>query len=146
MRTVKDVEAYLGRLNRRFTAVGDQPGTYLIQSNGSMPPTAVRVDPPLVVMRVHIGTAPGTDHLELYKKLLTLNARSLVHTSFGLEDGTIVLTSALELENLDFNELEATLDEIDMTLSQQVPVLSALSKDPGQNSALTALADSKRNS
>jgi hypothetical protein len=51
-----------------------------------------------------------------------------VHTSFGLEDDRIVLCNALELENLDFNELEATLDELDLTLAQQVPVLSSLSK------------------
>ena len=36
--------------------------------------------------------------------------------------------SALELENLDYNELEATLEEIDMTLTQQVPTLVELSK------------------
>ena len=57
-----------------------------------------------------------------------MNARSLVHTSFGLEESRIVLVSALELENLDYNELEATLDEIDVTLAQQVPSLAELSK------------------
>lgn len=36
--------------------------------------------------------------------------------------------SALELENLDYNELAATLDEIDVTLAQQVASLAELSK------------------
>jgi hypothetical protein len=35
-----------------------------------------------------------------------------------------VLSGALELENLDFNELQATLDEIDMALAQQLPGVS----------------------
>jgi hypothetical protein len=140
MRTLRDVEAYLGRLSRRFSAVEGQEGTFLIHSSDRMPPIALRVDPPLVVFRVHIGDAPNADHLPLYRKLLELNARALVHSSFGLEAGQgqgqgrereqIVLCSALELENLDFNELEATLDELDMTLVQQVPVLSELSKTP----------------
>jgi hypothetical protein len=128
MRSVKDVEAYLGRLNRRFEAVEGQEGTFLVHSAANMPPVAIRVDPPLVVFRVRIGDAPRQDHAALFRKLLELNARALVHTSFGLEDERIVLASALELENLDFNELEATLDEIDLTLAQQVPVLAELSK------------------
>ena len=128
MRTVRDVEAYLGRLNRRFEAVEGQEGMFLVHSSDRMPPIAVRVDPPLVVFRVHIGDAPNAEHTALFRKLLELNARALVHSSFGLEDNRIVLSSALELENLDFNEVEATLDEFDMTLAQQVPVLSELSK------------------
>jgi hypothetical protein len=130
MRSVQDVEAYLGKMNRRFEAVDDQPGTFLVHGNGNMPPTALRVDPPLVVLRVHVGDVEGgtNANAHLFEKLLTLNAKALVHSSFGLEDKRIVLSSALELENLDYNELEATLDEIEMTLAQQVPSLAELSK------------------
>ncbi len=128
MRTVRDIEAYLGRLNRRFEAVEGQEGTFLVRGADNMPPIAVRVDSPLVVFRVHVGDVPKGDASPLFRKLLELNARILVHTSFGLEDDRIVLCNALELENLDFNEVEATLDEFDLTLAQQVPVLSELSK------------------
>lgn len=130
MRSVNDVEAYLGKMNRRFSPVEDQPGTFLVDGGAAMPPTAVRVDPPLVVLRVHVGDVEGGNvaNADLYAKLLQLNARSLVHTSFGLEDGRIVLVSALELENLDYNELQAALDEIDVTLAQQVAGLAELSK------------------
>lgn len=130
MRSANDVEAYLGKMNRSYSPVEDQPGTFVVHGATNMPPTALRVDPPLVVLRVHVGDVEGGDETNgpLFKKLLSLNARSLVHTSFGLEDARIVLSSALELENLDYNELQATLDEIDMTLAQQVPGLAELSK------------------
>lgn len=130
MRSVQDVEAYLGKMNRRYAPVDEQAGTFLVHGGDNMPPTALRVDPPLVVLRVHVGDIDGDDASNgtLYKRLLTINAKSLVHSSFGLEDGKIVLTSALELENLDYNELAAALDEIDVTLAQQVPALSELSK------------------
>jgi hypothetical protein len=129
MRTQKDIEAYLGRMNRRYSIVDDQPGMILLSpSDEKLPRIAMRVDPPIVVMRASVGAAPKEDHVALYKQLLTLNAKTLVHTSFGLEDDRIVLTSALELENLDYNELEATLDEIEMTLVSQVPSLAELSK------------------
>jgi hypothetical protein len=134
MRSVQDVEAYLGKMNRRFTPVDDQPGTFLVTGNANMPPTVLRVDAPLVVMRVHVGDVEGSAeaNARLYEKLLTLNARSLVHSSFGLEEGKIVLVSAHELENLDYNELAATLDEIDVTLAQQIPGLAELSKAVSQ--------------
>ncbi|CAN5740250.1 hypothetical protein BH09MYX1_BH09MYX1_28470 [soil metagenome] len=128
MRSAKDVEAYLKGLNRKYTPVEDQPGTFLVTTNASMPPVAIRVDPPLVVLRVHIGVAPQANHAPLFHKLLSLNAKQLVHTSYGIDDNRIVLSAAHELENLDFNEIEATLDEIDLALTQQVPELLELSK------------------
>ena len=130
MRSVNDVEAYLGKMNRQFSAVDDQPGTFLVRGGSNMPATALRVDPPLVVLRVHVGDLEGNDqqNAELFKKLLQLNAKSLVHTSFGIEENKIVLVSALELENLDYNELAATLDEIDVTLAQQTASLAEMSK------------------
>jgi hypothetical protein len=130
MRSAQDVEAYLGKMNRRFSHVDDQAGTFLVHGGDNMPVTVVRVDPPLVVLRVHVGDIDGDAAVngELYQKLLTINAKSLVHISFGLEEGKIVLCSALELENLDYNELAAALDEIDVTLAQQVAKLAELSK------------------
>ena len=59
MRTLRDVEAYLGRLNRRFSGVDGQEGDLsrpFVRTG--CPPIAVLVDPPLVVLRVHIGDAP----------------------------------------------------------------------------------------
>ena len=130
MRTEQDVEAYLLRLKRRFRSVDDQPGTFVVESSGGMPPVALHVNPPLVVLRVHIGDVKlGSNSVSLFRKLLELNARQLVHANYGLDDERVVLSSALELENLDFNELQATLDEIDMALVQHVPELARLAKD-----------------
>ena len=127
MRTEKDVEAYLLRLNRRFRALEEQPGTFLVELGEKAPPLVVRVQAPLVVLRVHIGDVDGgagPEQAALFRKLLELNARQLIHAAYGLDDGHIVLSGALELENLDFNELQATLDEIDMALAQQLPGIS----------------------
>jgi len=132
MRTEKDVEAYLLRSNRRYRAVDGPEGhrrTFFVDSGAGKPPVAVLVDPPLVVLRVHIGDltaavgsgSPG--EAALFRKLLEFNARQLVHASYGLEDAHVVLSSALELENLDFNEIQATLDEIDVALAQQLSLL-----------------------
>ena len=124
MRTEKDVEAYLSRLNRRYRTVDAQPGTFLVETSRGMPPIAVRVDPPLVVVRVHIGDLKGAEQAPLMRMLLELNAKQLVHAGYGIDDDRVVLSSALQLENLDFNEIQATLDEIDVALAQQLPELA----------------------
>ena len=133
MRTEKDVEAYLLRSNRRFRAVeSDTEGgarTFLVDSGERRPPVAVLVDPPLVVVRVHVGDLVAEANGDaaqaaLFRKLLELNARQLVHANYGLEDSHVVLSSALELENLDYNEIQATLDEIDVALAQQLPIIA----------------------
>jgi len=125
MRTEKDVEAYLLRLKRRFGNVDDQPGTFLVETAGGLPPVALRVDPPLVVLRVHIGDVrKGADSTALFRRLLEFNARQLVHASYGLDDEHVVLTSALELENLDYNEFEASFDSITLALATHLGALA----------------------
>ncbi len=133
MRSEKDVEAYLGRLGRRFETVdgqgqGGTSTTFVLRSDKTHAAVAVRVDAPLVVARVDIGEAKSNEPVKLFRLLLEANAGSLIHTSFGLEGDHIVLSAALELENLDFNELEAVLDEIDLTLAREVPKLRELTQ------------------
>jgi len=131
MRTDKDVEAYLRELGRRYRRLEGEAATFVVESGANVPPVGVRVEPPLVVVRVHIGDIPASQAgTNLLRKLLELNARQLVHASYGLDGDHVVLSSALELENLDFNELQATLDEIDMALAQDLPGLSPAQRSP----------------
>ena len=46
--------------------------------------------------------------------------------AYALEGDRIVLGAALELENLDLNELEAVLEGVDLALVEHVPVLRGL--------------------
>ena len=127
-RTAEDVETYLLRLDRRFE---NDAGTFLISGGPDTPPIAVRVVPPIVAVRVAIGPIPpDAEHqARLFRRLLEYNAADLMHTSYGIENGTVVLSSALELENLDQNELEATLSDIDLALAKHVPILRQASQN-----------------
>lgn len=121
-RTAEDVETYLLQLDRRFEV---DTGTFLLSSGPSVPPIAIRVAPPIVAIRVLIGPAPTDDahKAKLYTRLLEYNATDLMHASYGIEDGTIVLSAALALDNLDKNELEATLSDIDVALARHISTL-----------------------
>jgi hypothetical protein len=123
----EDLEGYLLRLERRFERAED--GTYLLSMGADRPLVALRVAAPVLVAQVDIGQAPGDDATAapLFRKLLVLNATALVHAAYGIEGSTIVLSAALELKNLDLNELEAVLADLDMALANQVPTLREIS-------------------
>ena len=127
IRTSEDLEAQLDRLERKYERVGD--GTYVVLVGPGRPPIAMRVAPPLLVLRVVVGplskqSAEG--QARLFRRLLELNATALLHAAFGLEGESIVLAAALELESVDQNELEAALADIDMALAEHVPALREL--------------------
>jgi hypothetical protein len=60
----------------------------------------------------------------LYRTVLTLNTNEMVHGAFGLEGEAVVIVHALELENLDFNEFQAVVDDMAMAVSKHYPNLS----------------------
>jgi hypothetical protein len=101
-------------------------------------------------LRVDIGSIPREEArlAPFFRKLLEYNATDLMHVSYGLDvshgggegsapeaapDGPrrhtperVVLSGALELSNLDINELEAALSDIDLALVRHVPILHEL--------------------
>lgn len=68
--------------------------------------------------------AEDAKRTDLFQKLLEFNASDLLHGSYGLEGDHIVLTDALELENLDFSEFEASFDSMTMALAQHLGALA----------------------
>ncbi len=126
-RTAEDVENYLLQLDRRWENDG---GTYLLSAGKDAPPIALRVAPPIVALRVTIGKIPqDIEHqTRLFRKLLEYNATDLMHVSYGIDDGNVILSAALPLENLDINELEATLSDVDLALMRHIPDLYEAAK------------------
>ena len=127
IRTNEDLEAQLDRLERKYERVGE--GTYLVSAGPGRPPVAMRLAPPVLVLQVEVGALvkKGADtQARLFRRLLELNATSLLHAAFGLEGNSIVLAAALELESVDPNEIEAALADIDMALAEHVPTLREL--------------------
>jgi len=126
IRQIEDLEAELNRLDRKFERFGD---TVLVSMGPGRPPIAMRVATPVLVMHVVIGSLVrrgAPEQVKLFRRLLELNASTLLHSSFGLEGDSIVLAAALELESVDPNEIEAALADMDMALAEHVPALREL--------------------
>lgn len=140
--SVEDLESYLDRLGRRYERLGDE--TLLVAFGPGQPPVALRVAPPVALAQAEIGPCPmesaetSAQCARLYRRLLELNAGGLVHAAYGIEKDAsgdrIILASAVELANLDLNELEAVLADLDIALAEHVPELRRLVGDGGSAS------------
>jgi hypothetical protein len=97
---------------------------YVDDEDHGLQGVAIMLAEPLVVFRVVVMDAPGEKRLELFTKLLELNASDMVHGAYALEDEKIVLIDTLEYETLDYGEFRATLDAFSLALTQHYPVLS----------------------
>lgn len=64
--------------------------------------------------RLYVDDVPN---IVIYQTLLEANNKA-VHGSFGIGDDKIILKDVLEFENLDANELEASLSMMFITANQ----------------------------
>jgi hypothetical protein len=61
----------------------------------------------------------------LSRRLLELNATDLVHGSYGIENDSIVMTEALELSHLDYEEFQAAYESITVALASHLRELGS---------------------
>lgn len=66
---------------------------------------------------------------DIYKSLLIKN-REIIHGAFSLDESgkKVIFRDTLQLENLDQNELEATLNSLEMLLSEYSEEIISFSK------------------
>ena len=73
---------------------------------------------PLLIMEQFLFDVKA-DNLELYKSLLIKN-RDIVHGAFVLNETAdkVIFRDTLQIENLDLNELEASINSLGLLLSE----------------------------
>jgi hypothetical protein len=125
MPTREDVESFLLRMELEHDEV--EPGMYLVRTAAGDAPLVMSVSPPLVVFRLKVMAVPADEERcgDLFRRLLELNATDLVHAAYGLEEGDIILTESLEMENLDFNEFQATIESFQLAVATHAETLAA---------------------
>ena len=124
MVTREDVESFLLRMQVDFEEV--ESGMWVVQGGANGARLVVNLAPPLLLLRTKVLDVPGDRErcAELYQRLLELNAMDLVHGAYGLEEGDVILSDSLELENLDFNEFQASVDSMQMALASHLESLA----------------------
>ena len=122
MKSKEDIESYFLQANLPYEEVGE--GLWLTGRAEDAERIVVKYQPPVLVCRVNVMDVPEKQREELFKTLLQLNASEMMHGAYGVEGGKIVISDALQLENLDFNEFQATIDDITLAVADHYPRLA----------------------
>jgi len=120
MVTREDLEGYLIRLDADFEEVDD--GMFLVRTENGGAPIVVHHSDPVLVVRMKVMDLPAdSDGLgDLYETLLRLNATDVIHGAYGIEEGELILSDTLQLGNLDFEELRASLESVQLAASSHL--------------------------
>lgn len=121
MKTREDIESYLLKMGVQHENLG---GDIWRLRESTMDNLVISLAGPVVVFRLKMMDIPPTQREELFATLLRLNTTDLFHCAFGIEDSAVVLTGALALENLDYNEFQAVIDDMSMAVSRQYQELA----------------------
>lgn len=106
------IESFIISLDLPFEQV--KPGLWIINDElDFIENIVVYHNPPVLTFRIKLVENPEEKvQPELYRRLLELNATSMVAGAYGLEDNSVVLVDAIQSENLDENEFQASIDGI----------------------------------
>lgn len=129
MITREDVESFLDRLNTEGATYDEvEPGLWVVRPGGTFDfDVVVNHNPPVLLLRVKVMPLPSDagEMAQLTKRLLELNATDLLHGSYGIDGDSVVLTEALELKNLDFEEFLACYESMTLSLTTHLRELAA---------------------
>ena len=124
MLTKDDIESFLVRLSATGATYSEvEPGFWIIRPSAeSELSIAVNFSPPVVLLRIDVMTLPpeAVHMATLTRRLLELNASDLLHGSYGIQDEHVVLTEALELSALDYEEFLATYESMTLSLASHL--------------------------
>lgn len=84
---------------------------------------------PILIMEQHLFEVKH-ESADLFKQLLKKN-REIVHGAFALDDSgkKVIFRDTLQLENLDLNELEGSLQSLELLMMEYAEELVRLSKN-----------------
>lgn len=144
----EDIERFLDRLSSEGVTYSEvAPGLWRVRLGGALDfDVVVTYAPPVLVLRANVMELPTDDgHCNrLSRRLLELNATDLLHGAYGIERETVVLSEALELSHLDFEEFLASYESMTLALGSHVRELAAIRDGltlTGAHRAITASSD-----
>jgi len=128
MVTKDEIEGFLDRLAAEGASYSEiEPGLWVVRPNGELDfNVVVHFSPPVVLLRVKVMSMPtkAESVATLSRRLLELNASDLLHGSYGIEKDAIVMTEALELAHLDYEEFLAAYESITVSLASHLRELA----------------------
>jgi hypothetical protein len=102
-------------MDLRFDEAHD--GMFVVSGLDGIDKIIITLAGPVLVFRVKVMDVPRQHREDLFRTLLELNASEMMHGAYGVEGDAIVISDALQMENLDFNEFAASIDDITLAVA-----------------------------
>lgn len=89
----------------------------------------VDCDDPILVIELHLFNLKGSN-ADVLMRFLQMN-REIIHGAIAIDETgeKVILRDTLQIENLDLNELQGTLNSIEVFLSENANELISISKN-----------------
>ncbi len=113
------IKDYLLDLNYDITRENPSSGILVIErESAGVKNLILGIAPPILIMEQYIFKINNKNE-EVFKSLLQKN-RDIIHGAFALDEtgSKVIFRDTLQIENLDLNELEGTLNSLSLLLSE----------------------------
>ena len=124
---IEDIQSYLLKMDLRYEE--PREGIWILSGLDGIDKLVITLAGPVLVFRVKVIELPSRNREGLFRTLLELNASEMMHGAYGVEGDAVVICDALQLENLDYNEFAATIDDISLAVASHHSRLGKF-KDP----------------
>lgn len=120
----EQIESFLDRMTSEVASYREvEEGLWLVKPGDQLDlDVVVHYSPPVLLLRVKVMELPRDPSAcaPLYPRLLQLNATDLVHGSYGIAEDAVLLTEALELSHLDYEEFLAAYEGMTLALASHL--------------------------
>ncbi len=122
MSSFEKVKNYLLELNYEILKENEETGVFIINAEDKgVANMILDCEDEILILMQHIVNLPAGDG-DIYKELLQLNMTT-VHGAYAISDEagkSVVFRDTLQLSSLDINELEASINALAISLSENI--------------------------
>ncbi len=123
------VREYLLELDYEIVSVDDSESLFVVNNESAgVFNLIIDCEDPILIFEQYMFDV-SVDNAQTFKSLLQMN-REIIHGAFVLDETgkKVIFRDTLQLENLDLNEMQGTLNSLEFLLSEFSSKLIALAK------------------
>ncbi len=127
MLSKEKLENYMIKLSLNYEEVS--ANTWIIKDlSKGLENVVVSAADSVIMIRVKVMEIPAKKQDKLYETLLSLNASDMMHGAYAIDGKNVLIVDTLEVETMDLEEFQASLDAIGFALTSHYKVLQEYRK------------------
>lgn len=125
MRTSDDIESFL--IDSQYAYERLSPTMWRVHDeDDDAENIVIYVTDTIINFQVQLFELPKKPSAALLTRLLELNGSDIIHGAYAISGDHVIIIGALELDNLDRNEIQAMINSMGLAVTEHYSELSAL--------------------